>query len=197
MADIVAHGEPLRIINNHLKSKFVGSAEEMWRAGGDERREFIRLALIVRRRISAEAFRLRTYLDALFATNPDRGVIVAGDLNDGPGADFFEREYLTHSVVDRVFGSIFHSDRQLRHVLLHGGSADYTAQFFDFIDERLNDLIIDHIGVNHTIDKNWTWGGGVAVNEYEAQIIADNGRTRERDLKPGDHRPVVLEMYPN
>ena len=196
IANIVTHGKPITIVNNHLKSKFVENAESMWNNGGADRREFIRLALIVRRRISAEAFRIRSYLDALFGENPDHEIIVTGDLNDGPGADFFEREYLTHSVVDRIFGSIFHSEKQLKHVLFHGGSTDFTAQFFDFIEQQLNNLVLDHIGLSQTIDNTWDWEGRVAIAEYEAQIVPNDGSLKERDLKPSDHRPVVVTMQP-
>jgi len=197
VVNLVAHGHPITVINNHLKSKFVQGAEQMWNNGGADRREFIRRGLIVRRRISAEAFRIRAYLDALFESDADSAIVLAGDLNDGPGADFFESEYLTHSVVDRVFGSIFEHDRQLVHVLLNGGSTDYTAQFHDFIVDELKDLVIDHVGISRPIDKNWTWSGRVAVTEYEAQIVPNDGTLKERDLMPSDHRPVVLEMTPN
>jgi hypothetical protein len=60
-----AHGADVLILNNHLKSKFVNRGEERWLAGGEERRDFIRDALVARRRISAEAYRIREYLDRL------------------------------------------------------------------------------------------------------------------------------------
>jgi hypothetical protein len=104
--DLVTHGYSLRIINCHLKSKFVRDGESLFNGTQAERREFIRAALVNRRRISAEAFRIRSYLDELFNANPNRLVLLAGDLNDGPGFDFFERRYLTHSVVGLAFGSV-------------------------------------------------------------------------------------------
>lgn len=193
---LTAHGRQLVLLNNHLKSKFVRDGESRFNAGGDAQLGFFADALIARRRISGEAFRIRRFLDAMFDQNPDVEVVLTGDLNDGEGADFFEENFLTHSVVDRVFGSIFHPESQLRHVLLHGGSTDFTAQFHDFIADETRDLVIDHIGLSPAIDRDWTWTGRVAVAEYEAERV-DGAALAERDKAPSDHRPVVVEMTPN
>jgi hypothetical protein len=190
-----AHGQELLLLNNHLKSKFVRHAEEKFNAGGEQRLSFFAAALEARRRISGEAFRIRAFLDEIFSANPTAQVIVTGDLNDGPGADFFEENFLTYSVVDRIFGSIFHPDQQLTHVLLHGNSTDFTAQFFDFIAGETKDLVLDHIGLSKAINDNWNWQGRVAVAEYEAQRV-NNPSLHGRDRLPSDHRPVVVEMTP-
>ena len=116
----------------------------------------------------------------MFSQNPMRQVIVTGDLNDGPGTDFFEEHFLTHSVVDRVFGSVFHPDRQLVHVLFHGGSTEFTAQFFDFIAGKTKDLVLDHIGLSQGINQNFDWQGRVAVKEYQGQVVNDPNLS-ERD----------------
>ncbi|MFQ5527588.1 MAG: hypothetical protein ACE5GX_15170 [Thermoanaerobaculia bacterium] len=194
--NLTAHGEAMTLINNHLKSKFVRDGESRFNAGGETRLRFFADALVARRRISGEAFRIRSFLDALFGQAPNALVVVTGDLNDGAGADFFEENFLTHSVVDRVFGSIFRPATQLRHVLFHGGSTDFTAQFFDFITGELRDLVLDHIGLSPAIDQGWTWAGRVAVAEFEAQVI-DDSSLNDRDQAPSDHRPVVVEMTPN
>jgi len=195
IVDVTAHGQHCLVLNNHLKSKFVQNGEALFKAGGADRLAFFADALKARRRISGEAFRIRAFLDEVFKANPEARVIVTGDLNDGEGADFFEENFLTHSVVDRIFGSVFHPERQLTHVLLAGDSTDYTAQFFDFIAEKVHELVIDHIGLSPELNKNWNWKGRVAVAEYEAQI-RDDPALRERDRFPSDHRPVVVEMTP-
>ncbi len=195
VVNLLAHGQQILLINNHLKSKFVSNGEQMHNAGGDQRLAFFASALMARRRISGEAFCIRSFLNETFGENPLAQVIVTGDLNDGAGTDFFEANFLTHSVVDRIFGSVFWPDRQLVHVLFHGGSLDYTAQFYDFIAGETKDLVLDHIGISQAINENWDWQGRVAVAEYEAQCI-DDSSLRERDRKPSDHRPVVLEMTP-
>lgn len=192
---ITAIGSPITFINNHLKSKFVSGAETLFNAGGDDRKQFFADALIARRRISGEAYQIRSYVDEVLIADPAAQVIVTGDLNDGPGSDFFEENFLTHSVVDRVFGSVFHRDRQLTHVLLNGDSTDFTAQFFDFISNETRDLILDHIGLSPGVLANWSWQGRVAVAEYQAQIVNDNA-LHERDRQPSDHRPVVVDLTP-
>jgi hypothetical protein len=193
---LTAHDQQFLLLNNHLKSKYVEDAEADFNAGGERRREFYAEALIARRRISSEAFRIREFLDGILNDNPMAQVIVVGDLNDGPGADYFEANFLTHSVVDRVFGSIFYPTRQLTHVLFHGGSLDYTSRFFDFITGEMRDLVLDHIGLSRAINDNWNWQGRVAVTEYNEQCV-DNSSLRERDRQPSDHRPVVLDMTPS
>jgi len=190
-----ARGRQLLLVNNHLKCKFVAGAEQRFHAGGEQRISFFADALVARRRISAEAFRIRAYLDAAFAADPAALIIVTGDLNDGPGADFFEETFLTHSVVDRVFGSMFYPERQLIHVLLHGGSMDFTAQFFDFIAGEVKELVLDHVGISPAMVAVFRWQGRVAVSEYEAQRVDDPGLAG-RDRVPSDHRPVVLDLTP-
>jgi hypothetical protein len=81
-------------------------------------------------------------------------------------------------------------------VLFHGGSVDYTAQFYDFIANEVKDLVLDHIGISRGLDETWTWAGRVAVDEYEAQRV-DDPNLHERDHLPSDHRPVVVGMTPN
>lgn len=193
--NVNAHGQAILLINNHLKSKRVDRAQERFEAGGQQRLDFFADALVARRRISGEAYRIREFLDELFAADAAAQVIVTGDLNDGAGADFFENNFLTHSVVDRVFGSIFEPDKSLVHVLFRGGSTDYTAQFFDFIAGQTMDLVLDHIGISQAMNANWDWTARVAVAEYEAQRV-DDPSLHERDRLPSDHRPVVVELTP-
>ena len=188
-------GQSFTLINNHLKSKYVNDGESLFSAGGQDRLEYFRLSLIARRRISGEAYRLRTFIDRLLEHDPAANIILCGDLNDGPGSDYFERNFLTHSVVDRVFGSIFHRQRQLTHVLLNGDSTDYTAKFFDFIEGQERELIIDHIGLSKGVVNHYgNWAGRVAVDEFEQQVLPDDGTLNDRDLMPSDHRPVVVEL---
>ena len=195
VVEFTAHGQRFLLMNNHLKSKYVHNGRAQYEEGGDSRRAFFREALIARRRISAEAFRIRAFLNGVFDVEPMRHVMVAGDLNDGPGADYFERNFLTHSVVDRVFGSVFQPERQLAHVLFHRGVTDYTAQFYDFIEGRTKDLVLDHVGLSGGINRSFDWRARVGVSEYEARVLNDSD-LKERDRRPSDHRPVVVDLIP-
>ena len=73
---------PIRMVVLHTKSKFVQFGESKWNAPS-RRQEFVNQALEARRRISAEGFRLRTYLDDLVEADPAARIIVTGDWNDG------------------------------------------------------------------------------------------------------------------
>lgn len=189
-----AHGESFTLINNHLTSKFVNDGKSLFEAGGQDRLDYLSKSLIERRRISGGAYRLRAFVDQILEENPAAKIIVCGDLNDGPGSDFFEENFLTHSVVDRVFGSIFYREKQLTHVLLNGASTDYTAKFFDFIAGVEKELVIDHIGLSQGVTETFDWVGRVAVEEFEAQVLEDDGNLRQRDLMPSDHRPIVVDL---
>lgn len=196
VVEIEAHGETIRIVNCHLKSKFVRDGESLFKGSQAEQLEFIRAALVNRRRISAEAFRIRTYLDELFAENADRLILVNGDLNDGPGFDFFERRFLTHSVVDLVFGSVLITDGRLDHPLIRPGQPRPASAFFDDFVEGVNNkpLLLDHVGLSPAF-SSWTINDArVASDEFDAQ--ADPGAAREREKLVSDHRPVFVDIVP-
>lgn len=195
VVSITAHGHSFMVLNNHLKSKYVQNGPALYKAGGTDRLTFFAEALKARRRISAEAFRIRAFLDEVILADPDARVIATGDLNDGEGADFFEANFLTHSVVDRIFGSVFRPERQLTHTLFESNVTDYTARFYDFITDEIKELVIDHIGLSPAICRDWDWQGRVAVVEYAAQIRNDPS-LNERDRLPSDHRPVIVEILP-
>lgn len=195
VVDLDAHGHSIRIINCHLKSKHVPDGERLFNGTQAERREFIRAALVNRRRISAEAFRIRSYLDELFDSDPDRLILLVGDLNDGPGFDFFERKYLTHSVVDLVFGSILLPDGRLTHPLIQSGQPRPASAFFDdFVEDVQNKpLLLDHIGLSPEL-SGWLDSARIANDEFDAEVKLD--AEREREKLPSDHRPVVAELTP-
>jgi len=173
----------------------VPDGEDLFNGTQAERREFIRAALVNRRRISAEAFRIRTYLDELFDANPDRLVLLAGDLNDGPGFDHFERRYLTHSVVDLAFGSVLLPDGRLTHPLIQAGQPrPASAFFYDFVDNIQNKpLLLDHIGLSPVL-STWLDSARIANAEFDAEV--QPGAANERERLPSDHRPVFAVLTP-
>lgn len=183
---------PIRVVILHTKSKFVQFGESKWR-DPNRRQEFVVQALEARRRISAEGFRLRTYLDELVSQDNAARIIVTGDWNDGPGRDLFERSYLTHNVADIVLGSTFTPELIFHHPLLaHVPSpALFTARFDDFVDE-VDDrpLLLDHFAVSPAL-SSWVETAAIAHNEHEAQIDGDG---RSRTERPSDHRPITLDL---
>ncbi|TQV80543.1 endonuclease/exonuclease/phosphatase family protein [Denitrobaculum tricleocarpae] len=183
---------PIRVVVLHTKSKYVHQGESKWN-NPSRRQEFVVEALEARRRISAEGFRLRAYLDDLLQVDRDARIIVTGDWNDGPGRDLFERSYLTHNVADIVLGSTFTPDLIFHHPLLRHVQAPalFTARFDDFVDE-IDDrpLLLDHFAVSPALAPV-VQNADICHDAYEAQITG-NGTARQD--RPSDHRPIIVEL---
>lgn len=185
-------GDPIRIVNLHTKSKYVHNGESLFNNPA-RRHEFIASAMKARRRISAEGFRLRTYLDQLVQNNPSERIIVTGDWNDGPGPDFFERQYLTHNVADIVLGSTFYPDLIFRHPVLERvpSNALFTARFDDFVDDvQDRPLLLDHFAVSPGLYGD-VQDAGIAHAEFENEL---DGSGSARTQRASDHRPIWLEI---
>jgi hypothetical protein len=111
------------------------------------RQSFIVAALQNRRRISSEGMQIRQYLDRRLAERAGKAIIVLGDLNDGPGMDYFEHKYLSHNVTDIIIGSAFAPEAIFTHAQ-HDVAAEerYTAVFEDFVPSPVvRRLLLDHI----------------------------------------------------
>lgn len=117
--------ENIRIVTLHTKSKYVHRGREKWQ-NPTRRHEFVEEAITNRRRISTEAMRTREYLDAVLSSNVQQKIVVAGDFNDGPGIDYFEKRYLTHNVTDIILGSVFHPENLFVHGFITNVAADQT-----------------------------------------------------------------------
>ena len=88
----------------HLKSNFINQGQQQWDDPA-RRPDFVKAALRNRRRIATEAMRVRQHLKRRLDADPDAAIVVLGDLNDGPGQDYFEALYLAHNVTDILLGS--------------------------------------------------------------------------------------------
>lgn len=186
-------GEDIRIITLHTKSKYVHNGSAMWN-DPNRRQQFIELALMARRRISAEAMHTRRYLDLLCEKSPDLHVAITGDFNDGPGYDFFERLYLTHGVADIMQGSLFRPGWQYKHVLIGNVPVNelFTALFYDFVDDIDRKLLLDHILISPSLQNRFK-NATIAHSEFEAQVLTSYA-VGSRDRSPSDHRPVVVDI---
>lgn len=194
-------GKTLRVINLHLKSKYIHRGEDKWNDPA-QRPAFIIEALKHRRRISSESMRVRRYLDDLLTEDPLRMIIVAGDLNDGPGADHLEINYLTHNLTDIIIGSTYHPAQQFEHTFLHASPAveRYTARFNDFITGEIDKpLVLDHVLISPVLRSGGLVSEGllygqIAHSAFERAIDPDAGSARQRH--PSDHRPVLAVFGP-
>lgn len=193
VVDVVLSDErEVQIINVHLKSKYVHNGRQLWNDPA-QKHHFIRQALMARRRISAEAMRLREYLNEVLNEDENKAIIVCGDFNDGPGTDYFERLYLTHNLVAVISGNPFHPQVMMRHGFIDivNASDNYTAIFNDFIDnEPDRKVLLDHILVSPGLFSTLT-DGRVEHKAYKSQIVpAMSGREKY----PSDHRPQSIKI---
>eukprot|EP00730_Choanoeca_flexa_P000704 TRINITY_DN10304_c0_g1_i2.p1 TRINITY_DN10304_c0_g1~~TRINITY_DN10304_c0_g1_i2.p1 ORF type:complete len:677 (+),score=132.20 TRINITY_DN10304_c0_g1_i2:1123-3153(+) len=136
----------------HAKSKFVSGGERKWTSSNDaDKQEYIRASVRNRRRIIGECLRLRECLNKfVFGPEAHPLLVVSGDLNAGPGFDFFERLYCLSSGLDALMGSPFNHNKMLDALLIRSRFVDpsdmWTCIFDDFIDEIPNKKsMIDHI----------------------------------------------------
>jgi endonuclease/exonuclease/phosphatase family metal-dependent hydrolase len=193
VVDLVVGDQPLQLVVAHTKSNFINMGRELW-DNPATRQAFIVEALTNRRRISAEGMRMRRYLDRRLAADPAVRIIVLGDLNDGPGLDYFEERYLTHNVTDIVVGSAFRPEWQFTHAQHDVPAARrYTAVFEDFIPTReVRRLLLDHILISPGLEPHRVPGSGAIRHaEYDAQVV--DGGVRRQD-RPCDHRPVTVDL---
>ena len=105
------------IIGTHLKSKFTsgkprarrdGETFDDYLASSKKVRTYIAKSHEARVKLSSEALAVRAYIDQRFDQDADPSILVVGDLNDGPGKELMEREYLLWSApieVVRLEGS--------------------------------------------------------------------------------------------
>jgi endonuclease/exonuclease/phosphatase family metal-dependent hydrolase len=196
VVDLTIGGQVLQIIAMHTKSNFINNGESLWKDPATHQ-SYIVAALQNRRRISTEGMRVRTYLDARLNEDVSSRIIVLGDLNDGPGLDYFEELYLSHNVTDIMIGSAFQPEWLFTHAQ-HDVPDDqrYTAVFDDYVtEEKDKHVLLDHIllspGLRHVPLKKVTKSGRVRHDEYDAQVV-NNGANRED--RPSDHRPVSVEL---
>jgi exonuclease III len=190
-ADLANHRK-CRIIAMHTKSNYVQNGEKLWKNPATKQ-QFINIALENRRRISTEAMRVRMYLDILISVDPNANIIITGDLNDGPGLDYFEMRYLTHNVIDIILGSTFAHELLFRHSFIDkvNPSDRYTAEFYDYVDKKNKKLLLDHIAVSPALVSSII-SSGILHNEYDAAM--DQNAGSERQKRASDHRPVYVDI---
>ena len=197
VVNLVIGGHPLQVIVCHTKSNFINFGRSLWEDPAT-RQSYIVAALINRRRISAEGMRIRRYLDRRLDAAPDDAIVVLGDLNDGPGLDYFEERYITHNVTDILVGSAFAPERAFTHAQHDVPAEDrYTAIFEDFVPTpEVKRLLLDHILLSPGLTRpaglrRVEASGSVSHAEYDANVAAGGARRQDR---PSDHRPVTVDL---
>ena len=109
--------------------------------------DFIRKAVKNRRKIAGECLRIRKYMDKeIFNVYKDPFIVAMGDLNDGPGRDFFEEYYLLFDSVDALLGSPFSGKKILQPLLIRERFLSlhdqWTYSCFDYVDNVSRNVIL-------------------------------------------------------
>lgn len=189
-------GVELEIVGLHLKSKInknkITKDQDKNLTG-----PYLDEALKARIKLASQARDVRAYLNKRFDQGTDAAILLMGDINDGPGQDYFERLYLFFDLISNLQGSVMDSDRFLNHALFDFQSnlrwtARYDDELLDIPADR-NPLLLDHILMtqalvngSHSLQAQ-PHSGSV---EHKAFDRGNAGASSSR--KTSDHRPVSI-----
>lgn len=197
-------GHFFEIIGCHLKSKITRvrpKGDVMGESFFTENRELVADLIKSRVKITTECADIRHYIDHRFAEDASAPIIVAGDLNDGPGKERIERRFLYHDLIGTLQGEVFFARRFLNHALFDFAEEERWSVFFrDRLDpERSPRILLDHILFSQSFTGNSQVepfgframaGGGLVEHEVHHAI---NG-TRPKYAETSDHKPVSMNF---
>lgn len=178
---------PMRLIGVHVKSKAPHGARDDAHA--------MRLSIANRRKQLAQCIWLR----ARIAAHLDAGdrLIVAGDLNDGPGLDDYEALF-GRSGLEIVLGAADTSGRQLfdphaaRALQSLVSASPTTARFFLKHEGRYLQALLDYIMVSpglRDVARRWRiW------HPFDDPDCWGDAGLRDALLTASDHFPVSLDL---
>lgn len=186
-------GLRVELIGVHLKSKFINQGKTLWR---DDPAAFMREAVEARMKLAREATNVRDYIDSKFEQTPNPAIFLMGDLNDGPGKEWFEDRFLFFDLISNVQGDVFFAKRYLFHALFDfPQDLRWTAKFADFVTNETvpQPILLDHILFTQGLtDGSLSWkvphGGGKVEHEIHELVNA----SLPQAAQTSDHRPVTV-----
>jgi exonuclease III len=172
------------LILAHPKSKGIFDAMDVVHWNSENRRN--------RRKLVAECSWIRRRVDEWLEKG--REVVVMGDMNDGPGMDFYERE-LGKSAVEIIMGSIWEPKTILRN---NGGPPRWgdhgwspaSASFRDRLTGTWVNVQIDHILTSQRVRTS----GGSPHRVWDPYVLAEAKPLKQTLWRASDHYPVSLEL---
>ncbi|WP_372423357.1 endonuclease/exonuclease/phosphatase [Salinarimonas chemoclinalis] len=195
-------GQLIEVVNCHLKSKYNRARSRGDPASSDffETNPALVAALIEARvKLSTECADIRYYIDARFAEDADAAIIVAGDLNDGPGKELVERRFLYHDLIGVLQGDVFFARRFLNHALFDAPDSErWSVHFRDRLDPARNPhILLDHILFTQSLTTSHLGrkaryvaraGGGRAEHQVHHRVASSFPRW----ASTSDHTPVSM-----
>ncbi|GAA0784067.1 endonuclease/exonuclease/phosphatase [Roseibium denhamense] len=201
-------GAQHEVIGAHLKSKFTGESPRKRKADEDfddyiksskTIRRFMAKAHEARVKLSSEASYIRAYIDHRFSQEADPSLFVVGDLNDGPGKELMEKQYLLHDLISNLQGEVFFARKYLNHALFdQPDELRWTARFKDPIDPARSEFILlDHILFTQALTRS---GTSPLVAKSKSGLV-EHLAFEETEALFGkgmlsDHRPVSITLEP-
>ena len=200
----------IEIIGVHLKSK-INMKSPFDKVTKERTKQYVDEALKARVRLATEAYDVRMYIEQRFQQEPNPRIIVCGDLNDGPGKEFFERQFLFFDLVTNIQGEVFFADKFLNHALFDfKDELRWTTNFDDKVERwALQNLstykmpitkidttrkqLIDHILFTQAF-VNKSQGPKVLANSgfVEHTIHEKINAANPKKYRTSDHRPVSI-----
>lgn len=177
-------GAPFWLMVVHAKSKGIFTAMD--------RVHYERTSERNRRKLFAECASIRRRVDTWL--KDDRPTMVMGDINDGPGFDYYEGRF-GRSAVELIMGDLFSPDDILRN---HVGAPDWgrygwepsSARFRDIYTGDTVNALIDHIMAS----RHFTPQGPAAGQVWNPFQSADAEPLRAELQTASDHFPVTLDI---
>lgn len=197
-------GRRVEIIGCHFKSKHIGIEVPARGTSEDDVAYFARAdvtwfmanAHLARAKLTTEAGDVRYYIDKRFAQEEIPIIFVIGDLNDGPGKELLEREYLLHDLIGVLQGDVFFARKFLNHALFdYPQDLGWTARFEDKLDPaRSPTILLDHITFTEALSRR---GLGPLIVQPRSGFVEHEIHDRINAVLPekaktSDHAPVSL-----
>ncbi|WP_186397045.1 endonuclease/exonuclease/phosphatase family protein [Stappia sp. TSB10GB4] len=195
-------GHRFEIIGAHLKSKYTqvrGTGDVSDAAFFANNPQLVAELIKARTKITTECADIRHYIDARFEADASAPIIVAGDLNDGPGKERIERRFLYHDLISTLQGEIFFARRFLNHALFDAPEDERWSVFFrDALDPgRSPHILLDHILFSQSFTGNRQvtpfayrarQGGGLVEHALHHAVTGP----RPAYAMTSDHKPVSM-----
>ena len=206
-------GYEIEIIGVHLKSKINRNQQFVDSERTALTEEYVTEALKNRIKLTTEALDIRMYINQRFEMEESPRIIICGDLNDGPGREFFERKYLFFDLLSNIQGDVFLASRFLNHALFdYAEHLRWSTQFNDRIErwalenfkgykrtssmlDNTRHQLIDHIlFTQEFVDHNTSGLKVFPKAGYIEHLIHERVNSMDDRIRTSDHRPLSLDL---
>lgn len=189
---LMLNGIRLELIGGHFKSKLTTTGS-FASSDPERRRAYIEATVQNRIKLGTEAQNVRYYIDQRFRQEPSPAILVMGDLNDGPGKELIERQFMFFDLLNNLQGDVFEAGKFLNHALFdYPGDLNWTVYFKDAIDPGRNPyILLDHIMFTQALVR-----GQIPLQiqphagKVEHEIFDRANAMLGSGLRLSDHRPV-------